>query len=85
MIPRHAREKRQTVIEFMIAHARRVVAHLVHHLVHREQLVACERLHLSLKIRQRRALNRVAVIKQQRVGVTRARLSNQRGNALEAN
>ena len=78
------RQKTQAVIEFMIANTSRVVFELIHHFVHREHLVAGERIHLRLIVGERGALNGVAVVKQQRVGKLFARIGNQGCDTFEA-
>ncbi|MPM43882.1 hypothetical protein SDC9_90559 [bioreactor metagenome] len=77
-------EERQAVVEFVIAQSARVKTQRAHGLVHRQLLRARNRLHHRFVVRQRGALDGVAVVHQQRVGKLLARRTHQRGGALEA-
>jgi len=74
----------QAIVEFVVADAGDVHADLVHGLVDGQRLAARHRLDQRLVIGQRRALQRVAVVDQQIVGILGARLADQRGRAFQA-
>ena len=68
----------------MVANATRVVFKFVHHLVHRQHLIAGERIDLRLIVRKGGALNGVAVVEQQGVSELLARLNDQGRDAFDA-
>ncbi len=76
-------EKRQTVIEFVVADRAAVVAERIHRAIYRQFLVAADRLHQRLIVRQRGALDRVAGIEQHGIRELRACLLDQGRHALE--
>ena len=71
-------QKRQPVVEVMVAHCRRVIAERVHRRDHR---MRSRRRRLYGNIPQGGALKRVAIVEQKAIGVARALTLYQRGNA----
>ena len=77
-------QEAQPVVELVVAGRAAVVADRVHRAVHRQFLVAGHRLDQRLVVGQHAALDGVARIEQEMVGVLGARTPDQRGGALEA-
>ncbi len=80
----HLVQKRQAVVELVVAQRARIKAQRAHGLVHGQLLRAGNGLDHRLVVGQRRALDGVAVVHQQRVGKLLARGAHQRGRALKA-
>ena len=78
------RQKTQAVIELVIADAAGVVFQLVHHLVHRQYLIASKRIDLRLIVGKCCALNGVAVVKQERVGELFAGIGDECSHTFKA-
>ena len=80
----HLVQKGQAVVEFVVAEGARVKAQGAHGLVHRQLLRAGDGVDGGFVVGQRRALDGVAVVHQQRIGKLLARGAHQRGRALKA-
>ena len=80
----HLVQKRQAVVELVVAQRAGVKAQRAHGLVHGQLLRAGDGVDGGFVVGQRRALDGVAVVHQQRIGKLLARGAHQRGRALKA-
>ncbi|MNM48955.1 hypothetical protein D3C81_599520 [compost metagenome] len=84
LVARHLAQKRQAVVEFMVADAAAVNFQQVHGLVDGQRLVAGQRFDEGLVVGQRRALDGVAIVEQERVRELGPRLRDQGRRAFQA-
>ncbi|WZB64743.1 hypothetical protein WJ971_17170 [Achromobacter xylosoxidans] len=74
----------QAIVEFVVAQGGRVIGQQLHLLVDRQHVRALHRRHQRLVVRQGGALDGVAVVEQQGIGVLLAGVADQGGGAVDA-